>query len=81
MSMDVQSNNNIKYNSSYYLCEKSTQWIKDNTDLLDKAKYVKRQFKKLISKLESVICWKREKKLLFMMTSVNIIGIMNTDLK
>ena len=41
MSMDVQSNNNIKYNSSYYLCEKSTQWIKDNTDLLDKLNMIK----------------------------------------
>ena len=50
--MDTQKSSDIRDNSSNYLCEKSTEWIKDNCELVNKAKYIKREFKDLINKLK-----------------------------
>ena len=50
--MDAQKSNDIKDNSSNYLCEKSKKWINDNRDLVHEAKSNEWEFAALINKLE-----------------------------
>ena len=56
--------NNIKDNSSHYLCEKSLEWIDNNRELINKAENNRKLFAKLIKQLEVDAKLYDEKKVL-----------------